>query len=113
MDLGKLRIRLEDTAITSLLNLYTDKVREGERWYLERVAVLNDTTSNADCEMSIEQRAYSHHILQITDVTAGEWSSERVCVWIFPGERLCFRWDGVTSGDNIKVHLTGLVRFER
>lgn len=109
---GKLRLRIEETAAGITHTIETEPVPEGERWYIERIALTNENTTNSDCEVSIRQRAYNHVVHSFVNISKGEYSAQRICVWLYQGEKLRFNWDDVNLNDWLAMYVTGIVRYE-
>jgi len=105
--MGMWRERITQTATTTTATLYSDKVKEGERWYLQRVTVRNDTTATADCLVSIDAGTHVHPLYYFENTGKDVEASQEIQCWLRAGERLQFDWTSIVAGDKLFVHVTG------
>jgi len=111
-EMGRWRDRLKDTASGTTLSVLCDRVPPKERWYVQRVAVRNNTTDNADVEVGIETGGYFHVLYYFKNLTINEWVSQAIEVWLLEGEYLRFDWSGIVSSEVVEAHITGVKRFK-
>ena len=105
--MGVWRERITLVATTASHTMYSEPVPEGERWYLQRVTVRDDTTANADCLVSIDAVTHKHPLYYFSNLTANVESSQTIECWLRDGERLQFDWTDVVAADKLFVHVTG------
>lgn len=91
----------------------SDIVPTGDRWFCRRISVINDTSLNADCQVSIETASYNHLLHRFRQLPANEMESEDLSIWLHEGERLRFAWTDVISGDRLQAFITGIKRYGR
>ena len=86
---------------------YSKRVPEGQRWYIESVAAFNDVTDNSECLVGIETGGSFIPINQFVNLTVDLWGVKAVRSWMFSGERLVFKWSGVTAADDVEFSAVG------
>jgi len=105
--MGVWRERITLVATDTTATLYSDKVPEDERWYLQRVSVRDDTTGNADCLVCIDAGTHVHPLYYFGNITKDVEKSDSIECWLRAGERLQFDWTDIVAGDKLFVHVTG------
>jgi hypothetical protein len=105
--MGMWRERVTKTVTATSDTLYSEYVSEGERWFLQRVSVRNDTTANSTCLVSIDAGTHIHPLYYFTLTSANIEYSAAIECWMREGERLRFDWGATLSGDKLFVHITG------
>lgn len=110
--IGLWRERLITDASSTTATQQSDLVPPGEIWYLKRLALRDDTTSGADVVVSIVTAGYQHVLYHASNLTAGEWTSVNLEIFLREGERLQFDWSSVAANDRLTVHLTGEKRLD-
>jgi len=82
---------------------YSGYVPEGERWFIERVGVFNDVTDDTECRIILETGGMSYPIVEFLNITVDIWEMKDIKLWLFPNERLAFKWSGITADDPLKM----------
>jgi len=108
---GRLRERLKNTASATTLTVLAEVVPEDERWFVERVCVRGNTTTGADCLLSVVVAGYKHALYYFKDLVVTEWAAVDLDLWLFKGESLAFEWSGIVSGEIVEGHVTGSRRW--
>jgi len=110
-DLDLWRRRIDKVAGSTSPSFDTDRVGDGERWYVERVAVRDVDTANADCLVSVVRGATTYPAYYFKDIPQNEWESIQLRLWLFEGEYLRFSWSGVVTTDELNMVIHGIRRF--
>jgi len=105
--MGMWRERITATSSGTSHTMYSESVSEGERWFLQRVSVRDDTTSGASCLVSIDAGTHVHPLHLFSGLTANVESDAEIQCWLRESERLQFAWSGVAANDKLYVHVTG------
>ena len=101
------RERISAVSGATSVSLYSDYVREGERWFVERVTVMDDTTSLANCLVSIDAVTHIHPLYAFRSLTTSVHTGQTLQCWLREGERLRFDWTSVGAADTLQMHVTG------
>ncbi len=106
-EIGVLRERVTLAATGTTGTAYSSQVPEGERWFVQSIAIRDDTTAGAECEVAAERSGFSHVFRRLGPVAANEFYADVLETWLLPRERLQFNWSGVANGDGLEMHVTG------
>ena len=104
------RLRLVATATAGIVD--GEIVLPIQRWYLQNVAVKNDTTANSDCILSVYDGSYSHVLYYFENLGSNVWSNVKISLWLMEMERIRLEWSSIISGDILDVHISGQKRFK-
>lgn len=105
------RLITDATATTAVQN--SKYVEPGDRWFLRRIAVSNNTSLGADVEIQIETQSYSHVLHRFRSLEIAESEAQDLGIWLSEGERVRLSWTGIADGDRLEAHLTGVKRLTR
>jgi len=106
----RIRVAKESTGATDEY-LQTEKVEPERIWCIQTLAFENETSVTAEVRVYIEGHGYPHYILQQENPPAADlyWFTDDFL--LVEGERLVCRFTGTTSGDLLRMYLTGYWMF--
>lgn len=91
----------------------SDIVPDGDRWYIRRIAVMNNTTLNSDAVVYIKTATHDHMLHIFTELPINRPETEDLGCWLREGEQILVSWSGVASGDRLTTDITGVKRYGR
>jgi len=95
------------TATAATGTVYSVPVPPGERWFLERICYVNADDGSTTMIISIDGHSYNQYLHQLAAPVAATYYAIALQVWLFEGQRLQFDLSGMTSGDNVRIFITG------
>jgi len=105
--MGMWREHVSKVSGATSVTVYSEPVPPGERWFLQRVVLVDETTDAANCLVGIDARTHSHPLYYFKDLVKAEYGSQELKAWLFEGERLRFDWTDVGAADQLRIFITG------
>jgi len=102
-----LRRKIKATASATTHTAETTRVKTGETWFIDLIALRNQTRANSDVIVSVQNHGYDHVIGQSLNLSDNVWTTIDRETRLFEGEYLKFAWADVVSGDVLDMHITG------
>jgi len=100
--------RVVGDATATTLSTTSNRVPERETWLIQHIAVYNDTTDDAECQVSIDLSGFNHVIATTGPLAATEYYAIQLDLLLMPRDRLRFDWTSIASGDHLEMHITGI-----